>query len=194
MTIPSTRAYYADQTPKIVRTWLRSAIAAVVLFLASLTAQLYAESEKVIFFGDSITAGGTWPGTVADAMGWQDVNAGVSGRLLVGSLGALQEILGNHPDADRIVILLGVNDLPDRNTKPGPERVQDCIDAMRLNLTECLKSFSPSSILLLGPCNTNPEGMSDGNRYGKGYGATPNGVKLSFLLKPPWRRLLVSRK
>jgi acyl-CoA thioesterase I len=131
-----------------------------------------AKAQRILCFGDSITAKGEWVETVGKKTGFETINAGKSGRKAAEAKEALKTYLSMYPDLDKIILFLGVNDLPARDPRPGDVKVAACVanisDAVELALTR----FKPKDIILVAPCTVNPTTMNSINRE-KGYHVTP---------------------
>jgi len=80
--------------------------------------------------------------------------------------------LDQYTDLDQIIMILGTNDLPARDKRPGDIKVAGCVADMREAVDLALTRFKPENIILGAPCNVNPDAMSDVNLE-KGYQANP---------------------
>ncbi len=92
-------------------------IVIVLLCVLSLFSTLNAKEKKIVFLGDSLTAGyqmaqeDAYPSLVGKrlrSMGWISVNAGISGDTTAGGLSRIGWILKGQPDI--IFLALGAND------------------------------------------------------------------------------------
>ena len=127
---------------------------------------------RILCFGDSITASGSWLPIVAKAASLELINAGVSGRKAAEAKTALADYLAKYTDLDRIIMILGVNDLPARDKRPGSVKVAACVSHMSEAIDLALTRFKPNDIILAAPCGVNPATMSQVNLE-KGYDITP---------------------
>lgn len=130
------------------------------------------EAKRILCFGDSITDKGTWVATVGKLSPFETVNAGQSGRKAAQAKESLAGYLAKYPDCDKIIMFLGVNDLPARDTRPGDVKVAACVKNMSDAIDLALKAFKPKDIILIAPCNVNPDTMNATNRK-KGYDVVP---------------------
>ena len=136
-----------------------------------------AQELRVLCFGDSITHKGTWVKTLDDDESIQAINAGRSGRRVSQALEALPPYLAKHQNLDRIILFLGVNDLPARDPRPGDVKVNECVDTMGKVIDLCRPCVKASGdIILVGPPNVNPKTM-DKTNLEKGYNITPSLLK-----------------
>ncbi|MCC5808391.1 MAG: hypothetical protein JJU00_18835 [Opitutales bacterium] len=126
----------------------------------------------LLCFGDSITQNGHWVSDASAPEGWKLRNAGRSGRRAAHIAEELPTALDAHPDATHLLLLLGVNDLPSRDPRPGPERVAGVLADIDKAVTLALPRFRPGRIILAAPADVAPDRLSDIN-LGKGYDATP---------------------
>ena len=130
-----------------------------------------ATAQRVLCFGDSITGSGSWVSVVAKKASVETINGGVSGRKAAEAKAALAVYLSKYPDLDRIIMFLGVNDLPARDKRPGDVKVAACVANMSDAIDLALTRFKPKDIILVAPCGVNPEKMDQVN-IGKGYDIT----------------------
>lgn len=129
-------------------------------------------SKRILCFGDSITEYGEWVAEVGKHESFETINAGRSGRKASQAKKELAFYLDKYSDLDMIIMFLGVNDLPARDTRPGDIKVAACVDSMGSAIDLALTRFKPADIILVAPCNVNPDSMSSVNRE-KGYHITP---------------------
>lgn len=127
---------------------------------------------RVLCLGDSITQNGGWVGELDESSQFAIINAGLSGRRASQAREALAAAIAEHPEAERLVLFLGVNDLPGRDPRPGEVKVAEVVRNMESALDLALTRFRRSDIVLVAPCNVNPETMSKVN-LAKGYQVTP---------------------
>lgn len=127
---------------------------------------------RILFYGDSITANGEWVAEVGKNESIETINAGRSGRKAAQAKEELAPYLNKYADLDVIIMFLGVNDLPARDKRPGDVKVAACADSMSAAIDLALTRFKPENIILVAPCNVNPNTMSDVNLQ-KGYQVTP---------------------
>ncbi len=89
----------------------------IVLILCLASIPIFALPKKIVFLGDSLTAGyqlsveEAYPAVIAkwvDTNQWELVNAGISGDTTAGGLSRLNWVLRSQPDI--VVIALGAND------------------------------------------------------------------------------------
>ena len=130
------------------------------------------EIPRILCYGDSITHRGTWLSSVENEIDVKMINAGMSGRRAAQAATQLAPYLQQYADLDRIVLFLGVNDLPARDKRPGDEKVAGCVADMNEAIDLALTRFEPNDIILVAPCTVNPETMSSVNLE-KGYQVTP---------------------
>ncbi|MCM8527847.1 MAG: GDSL-type esterase/lipase family protein [Lentisphaeraceae bacterium] len=141
----------------------------IIIFLTFLCSySLIAEkTEKVLCFGDSITHDGKWLQMVTEKTSYEFINCGRSGRRVSQAYKELLPYLKKYTGS-KIIILLGVNDLPARDRRPDKVKVDSCVEGMKEVVNELLKGYKPENIILLGPCKVNPKTMSSVNLK-KGY-------------------------
>lgn len=130
-----------------------------------------AKVQRILCFGDSITSHGRWVKAVGQSPLFETVNAGRGGRQTKGAKKALASYLRKHANLDRIIMFLGVNDLPARNKRPGNVKVADCVRNMGEAIDLALRHFKPKDVILVAPCGVNPDLMGAGVRK-KGYHIT----------------------
>jgi len=141
----------------------------LILILVIIMTQSYAKrSEKILCFGNSITDKGSWSQIVEQKSSYKTINAGLSGRKVAEGKQALQTYLSKYNDLDKIIIFLGVNDLPSRDQRPGVVKVAKCVTDMNKIINLALTRFDPQDIILAAPCGVNPNQMSQINLR-KGY-------------------------
>lgn len=151
---------------------LTAALTFLIITFMSDAAENPSTSRNILCFGDSITANGHWLEVLGTETPHRFINAGRSGRRAAHAPGELAEALEAHPHADSLLVMIGVNDLPARDPRPGPEKVADCVAAVEKALREAMVRIPPWNILLVAPPTVHPERLSDVNRD-KGYGITP---------------------
>jgi lysophospholipase L1-like esterase len=127
--------------------------------------------QRVLCFGDSITEGGSWVASAGKMASVETINAGKAGRKAAEAKTSLAIYLDMYRDMDRIIMLLGVNDLPARDKRPGDVKVAACVSNMSAAIDLALKRFKPKDIILVAPCGVNPGKMSQVN-IAKGYDVT----------------------
>lgn len=142
----------------------------LILVLTSVFLQAKQDQKmiRILCFGDSITHKGQWHQIVSQDPEFETINAGRSGRRIAQGVKELPQYLKKHHKVDKLIILLGVNDLPARDTRPGQEKIASCIKNMNATVELALKHFKAQDIIILAPPNVNPETMSDNNKK-KGY-------------------------
>ena len=126
------------------------------------------EPPHVLFLGDSITAGGRWFPTAEKIASIKALPGGECGRKTSEGKHALEKYLVKYPDATRLVIFLGVNDLPSRDTRPDDVKVASCVANMSEIIDLGLTRFKPKDIILIAPTTVHPEAMNELNKS-KGY-------------------------
>jgi len=131
-----------------------------------------AAPQRILCYGDSITAGGKWVTTVGAHESFVMINAGRNGRKAARAKKDLIPYLEKHSNLDKIIIFLGVNDLPARDKRPGDVKVAGCISNISEAIDLAMTRFQSKEIILVAPCNVNPDTMSTQNRT-KGYHVTP---------------------
>ena len=147
-------------------------ISLVALFAAAQTVHAEdAAPQRILCYGDSITAIGTWVKTVGEHDSFDTINAGRSGRRASQAKKELQPYLKKYSELDAIILFLGVNDLPARDKRPGDEKVAACVADMSDAIDLALTRFQAKDIMLVAPCDVNPETMDGRNRQ-KGYHVT----------------------
>lgn len=152
-------------TPKKI---LQACLAALLVTTASGLAQ---HPKRILFFGDSITAEGGWIRILEEQLNIEAINAGKPGRKAVQAVEHLPQYLTDYPKPDLIVMFLGVNDLPARDTRPGDVKVAGCVTNMSRAIDLALQQVEPQQIVLVAPCGVNPQTMSEMNLK-KGYQIT----------------------
>jgi lysophospholipase L1-like esterase len=98
------------------------------------------------------------------------LNAGRGGRRAVNAKAELEPYLERYKGqkVDRVLMVLGVNDLPARDKRPGNEKVAICVKGMTEAVDLALTRFKPEQITLVAPSGVNPDAMSKTNLE-KGY-------------------------
>lgn len=185
-----------------------------------LTSNAAAQGTPVICFGDSITAGvGATAETrweaVLQRLGAgriRTINEGMSGRTLAdavsprergkfsngrqeplppdGSPTLAQDVVTRHPEAEFVVVLLGVNDLKNNRA----DGVDKSALALRnaATLIEQVRAVRPRlRILLCCPANINPQAVNEVNRAKKYDAQTHTWIKT---LSVKFRELAKSRR
>jgi len=142
------------------------------LFLVALVAisvsPLHAAApQKIVCFGDSITANKTgWPAIIAAKDTTNVVvNAGRSGRKTTDKA-ELLPVLAANPDATTFLIFLGVNDLKDA-TEP---QIAGCVGDMEWMVNQIRTAIPAAKVVILAPSDINLDTMSAVN-VGKKYNA-----------------------
>lgn len=138
---------------------------------ASVAAEASADL-KVLCYGDSITRKGEWVATVGAHKYFATINAGRSGRKAAQAKKQLAPYLKKYQNLDKIIMILGVNDLPARDKRPGDEKVDICTTGMSEAIDLALQYVKPQDIVLIAPCNVNPDTLSSIN-IEKGFQVTP---------------------
>ena len=146
-------------------------------------------SQRILCFGDSITQSGSWLGIVAENASVEMVNGGLGGRKAAEAKSALTVYLDKYPNLDRIIMLLGVNDLPARDKRPGEVKVAACVACMNEAIDLALTRFKPEDVILAAPCGVNADDMSETNLE-KGYQITQ---PLLVQLEQGYRALAVEK-
>ena len=149
---------------------LKYLITLILLFTLTITANAEGK-KKVLCFGDSITDFGLWVAEVGTLDEFETINAGVSGRRASQAVEALTDYLDKYKELDLIIMFLGVNDLPARDKRPGIVKVDGCVLNMNEAIDTALTRFKPEDIILVAPCDVNPDIMNDVNKE-KGYDIT----------------------
>jgi lysophospholipase L1-like esterase len=142
-----------------------------VIALIGLLGNVNAADQVVLCYGDSITAAkGGWVSKVGQVEGIQTLNAGIGGRRAVNAKVELEKYLERYKGqkVDRVLMVLGVNDLPARDKRPGNEKVAICVKGMTEAVDLALTRFKPEQITLIAPSGVNSNAMSKTN-LGKGY-------------------------
>lgn len=125
--------------------------------------------RTVLCFGDSLTQAGIWLEKGFAGSGFSYVNAGRGGRRAAQVEAELGEALAGHPEANALLLMLGVNDLPARDPRPGEEKVRGCVEQVEAALEKALQVMAPWNILLVAPPTVDAAGLNEVNRE-KGYG------------------------
>ena len=116
------------------------------LSIASLVSA--ADKSRILCFGDSITAVGKWVESVGQDELFETINAGRSGRKAAEAKKDLAGYLDKYKNLDGIIMVLGVNDLPARDPRPGDVKVATCVAnmsvAIDLALTRFKSQFKPA--------------------------------------------------
>ena len=96
----------------------------LILVLTSVFLQAKQDQKmiRILCFGDSITHKGQWHQIVSQDPEFETINAGRSGRRIAQGVKELPQYLKKHHKVDKLIILLGVNDLPARDPRPGKEK------------------------------------------------------------------------
>ena len=160
----------------------------LVLFI--LTFGLGAEVKQILCFGDSITHKGSWVKIVGADPAFETINAGKSGRRAAQARKSLAIYLNKHKDVKRLIMFLGVNDLPALDKRPGDIIVVLCVENMSQVIDLALTVFKPKDIILVAPCTVNPQKMNSVNRR-KGYNIT---VPLLASLEVKYKALALKKK
>ncbi|MFO7723929.1 MAG: GDSL-type esterase/lipase family protein [Oceanipulchritudo sp.] len=127
----------------------------------------------ILCFGDSITAAGYWIERLENDSPHRFINGGQSGRRAAHAPEELGEVLDDHPEADALILMLGVNDLPARDPRPGEVKVAKVVADMGEAIERARRQIDPANILLVAPPTVYPERLSDVNLQ-KGYQVTPS--------------------
>jgi lysophospholipase L1-like esterase len=130
------------------------------------------DNIKILCFGDSITECGEWVATLGTHKRFETINAGKSGRQTVEAKKMLAPYLEDNSDLDKIIMFLGVNDLPARDKRPSDVKVNSCVKNMSDAIDLAITRFKPENIILVAPCNVSLDTMNDVN-FKKGYNITP---------------------
>lgn len=125
-------------------------------------------TATILCFGDSITANGGWIDILNREGRAHFINAGKSGRKAQNLAREFPPALDAHPEADHLILFIGINDLPSRDPRPGGERIQAAMQGVRQAVDLALERISPEHIHLVTPCGVVPDGMSAQN-VAKGY-------------------------
>jgi len=128
--------------------------------------------KQILCYGDSITGKGEWVTTVGVHKSFVTINAGKSGRKAANAKNELKPYLEKYQNLDKVIMLLGANDLPARDKRPGNMKVTICTRGMSEAVDLAMQHIKPQDIILVAPCNVNSDTMRDRNRT-KGYHVTP---------------------
>jgi len=111
----------------------------------------FADGERVVFLGDSITRGGGWHSALAlyyatrfpnQRNTW--INAGISGDTAAGALDRLEwDVLSHKPDT--VVIMFGMNEAS-RPDLPGPIGSDERVELYRKNVESLLERFKQAKV------------------------------------------------
>lgn len=130
------------------------------------------KTYTILCFGDSITAAGHWIEGLAKESPHRFINGGRSGRRAAHAPEELGKALDNHPEADALILMLGVNDLPARDPRPGEVKVAKVVVDMGEAIDGARRQIAPANILLVAPPTVYPDRLSEINLQ-KGYQVTP---------------------
>jgi lysophospholipase L1-like esterase len=154
------------------------------IFLALFAALSFSASasETVLCYGDSITFGRMPEKGLNETNNWVEllgsgpgapktVNEGKNGRR-TDDMAGLQAALKKTPDATRVILLLGTNDL-------GKDAVTDkSTQNMKAMIGEVRKTLPKAKILLVSPTDVVPAKLGDWWKVNRGVGEqTPGHVK-----------------
>lgn len=144
------------------------------LLMNTLTASHPSENDRpsLICFGDSITENGAWVDSPEAGGTWKLINAGRGGRQTSDIAAEFAPALAAHPEAQGVLILLGVNDLPARDPRSDEEKLNACLANLQGALDLALKRFPRESVFLGAPCGVDVTGL-DSSILEKGYAITP---------------------
>jgi len=143
----------------------------LIILMTTATVVNAENSKRILCFGDSITDRGKWVASVGAHESIETVNAGRSGRKAAQAREELAPYLEKYSNLDRIIMFLGVNDLPARDKRPGDVKVAGCVTNMSDAIDLAMTRFKPENIILVAPCNVNPDIMSAIN-HKRGYDVT----------------------
>lgn len=146
-------------------------LSCILTLLAGSPAPAEKTVSRILCFGDSITDYGQWVETVGKHPRFETINAGKSGRKADGAKAKLAPYLEKHKNLDRVLLFLGVNDLPARDKRPGAVKVAGCVKNMSEAIDLALTRFEKRDVILVAPCGVNPDLMPDRVRK-KGYDIT----------------------
>ncbi|MCH8475385.1 MAG: SGNH/GDSL hydrolase family protein [Opitutales bacterium] len=124
--------------------------------------------KSYLCFGDSITQNGGWIDLLNKTKQGRFLNGGQSGRQAQNGPKEFPPLLAAHPEANHLLLFLGINDLPSRDPRPGPARIAAAVEGLRQCIEHALPVIRPENIILLTPCGLDPDAMSEIN-LGKGY-------------------------
>ena len=145
-------------------------LAALLLTACALNSSDARVPLRILCFGDTITRGGHWVGTVGKDPRFETINAGLNGRRAAWAVKHLGPILDEHSEIDAVILFLGVNDLPARDPRPGDEKVASCVENMSAAIDLAKTRVAARDIILVAPPTVNPEKMNSTNLK-KGYDA-----------------------
>lgn len=118
------------------------------------------DSQTVLCVGDSITEWKwSWASLIRKPGELETINAGKGGRGTGAAVETFERALAAPPPFNRVVFLLGVNDLPSRNPAPAEKKVALCVENMGRAIDRALKALPPRDVLLVAPCSVDPETM-----------------------------------
>ena len=118
-------------------------IISLVALLAITNAVSAADHQRVLCFGDSITESGKWVALIGADEATETINAGKGGRKAAQAKADLAGSLAQHAELDKIILFLGVNDLPARDRRPGDIKVAGCVANMSKAIDLALTRFKP---------------------------------------------------
>lgn len=116
--------------------------------------------QTVLCVGDSITAADPgWVKLVGEHAGIDTINAGKGGRQTAAAAETFAAAVAEGTAFDRVVFLLGVNDLPGRNPAPPAQKIATCVANMEKAIDAALLKLPPQHVILVAPCSVNAEIM-----------------------------------
>lgn len=156
---------------KIINNKLKLKLIAIFAFVVCCS-NVEAAEQKILCFGDSITHHGKWVKVLDRDRGLSVINAGRSGRRVSQAAKEIVPYLEKHKDLDKIILFLGVNDLPARNKSSAKTKIRQCSKDMSKAIDIALKYVkNTEDVILVAPCDVNPAIMNQ-SVLSKGYDIT----------------------
>jgi lysophospholipase L1-like esterase len=130
------------------------------LMAAAVSAAADVPVQTILCVGDSITAADPgWVKLVGEHAAIDTINAGQGGRQTPAAAETFATAVADGKKFDRVIFLLGVNDLPARNPAPPAKKIADCVAGMEKALDAALLKLKPQDVILVAPCSVNAEIM-----------------------------------
>ncbi len=124
--------------------------------------------QKILCLGDSITRADIWVKMVGEHKAFETINGGSGGRRTKEGKKSLIKYLAEYQNLDKLIIFLGVNDLPARIKTSNELKIAGCVKNISELIDYALTKFDKKDILLIAPSGINADIMSEKNKE-KGY-------------------------
>lgn len=116
--------------------------------------------QTVLCIGDSITeADPGWVKLLGEHAAIDTINAGKGGRQTAAAAETFATALADGATFDRVILFLGVNDLPARNPAPPAKKIATCVANMEKAIDAALAKVPPQDVILVAPCSVNAQIM-----------------------------------